>query len=333
MGMLWLATGVILITSAILFFYAIASYWKVGLTGVILSQILIIIYWRESRYRSVVNIVIMASVLLYAAKSSYDRQLHIEQGQLISDAHPYKAIVTAEKLQGLPIPVQRWLTLSRVSSMNNVNLIHIHQQGKLRTTPHGQWTNFKAEQYFSIDPPAFIWSMHMKPYAFVNITGRDKFRDGHGQMLIKIESCFTIGNSSGEEINQGSLMRYLAETIWFPQAALSRYITWESMDDNQALATIHYEGLKASGVFTFNKEGLPISFEGERYGDFNGVFRKEKWHIQTTAFKSFNNIVVPQKSEVTWKLKEGDFNWLLLEVTDVSYNDDVLAVFNQSAKP
>ncbi len=33
-----------------------------------------------------------------------------------------------------------------------------------------------------------------------------------------------------KEIHQGTLLRYLAETMWFPTAALNDYLTWEEMD-------------------------------------------------------------------------------------------------------
>ncbi|GAA4941166.1 hypothetical protein GCM10023314_12670 [Algibacter agarivorans] len=39
-----------------------------------------------------------------------------------------------------------------------------------------------------------------------------------------------------------------------------------------------------------------------------------------TDHKVFNGYKIPYKYEVSWQLKEGDFNWLNLEITDLEYN-------------
>jgi hypothetical protein len=46
----------------------------------------------------------------------------------------------------------------------------------------------------------------------------------------------------------------------------------------------------------------------------------EKWHIESKEFRLFEGIRIPGKSEVTWKLKSGDFTWLKLELLNVEYN-------------
>lgn len=74
-------------------------------------------------------------------------------------------------------------------------------------------------------------------------------------MLIKILSLFTVADSKGKEIDQGSLLRYLAETMWFPTAALNEYLYWEEMDQYNAKVTMTYDEITASGIFTFNDIG------------------------------------------------------------------------------
>jgi hypothetical protein len=129
-----------------------------------------------------------------------------------------------------------------------------------------------------------------------------------------------IANSHGKEIDQGTMLRYLAEMIWFPSAALYDYVTCESVGEMSARATMHDRDVTVSGIFTFNTEGDIIGFEARRYGDFNGKYSLETWSIRITGYKKFNEIRIPNKSEVTWKLNTGDFTWLEVEVTDIDYN-------------
>jgi len=56
----------------------------------------------------------------------------------------------------------------------------------------------------------------------------------------------TIADATGDEIDQGTLVRYLNEMMWFPTAYLNDYIQWEPIDSGSAKATISWQGLSAS---------------------------------------------------------------------------------------
>ena len=48
---------------------------------------------------------------------------------------------------------------------------------------------------------------------------------------------------------------------------------------------------------------------------------KEKWYVKNTGWKDFNGIRIPYKASVLWKLKEGDFNWADMEITEIEFNN------------
>ena len=157
--------------------------------------------------------------------------------------------------------------------------------------------------------------------SFIKINGRDKYMNGKGNMLIKVMSTIPIGNSSGEEMDQGAMLRFLAEIIWLPSAALNDYITWGAVNDSTAHATMINANQKVSGLFYFDQNGDVVGFEGKRYGNFQGHFSLETWYVRILEHKEFNGVRIGNKCEVTWKLRPGDFTWLQLEVTDISYNN------------
>ena len=179
---------------------------------------------------------------------------------------------------------------------------------------------FEAQQYFTISPPGFIWLANVEMKPFFSLVGRDKFVAGKGNMLIKAMSILPIVDAKGPGIDQGSMVRYLSETIWFPQAAIESYISWEGIDTTSAKATINYGGITVAGTFQFTPAGDLQSFEADRYYDRKGMSTLERWHIETKDWAVFDGVRMPVISEVTWKLKEGDFTWLKVEVTDVKYN-------------
>ncbi len=86
----------------------------------------------------------------------------------------------------------------------------------------------------------------------------------------------SVGNSY-YEINQGTLLRYLNEMMWFPSAALNHYIQWEAIDSTSAKATMSYQGVSASALFHFNESGQLTNFVADRYREADGEFILTKW--------------------------------------------------------
>jgi len=142
-------------------------------------------------------------------------------------------------------------------------------------------------------------------------------------MTMKLYNLFPVVRSSGPAIDQGALLRYLAEICWMPTTSLNKNIQWEQIDSASARATIQSGHTKVSGIFNFNASGDFERFEADRYF-INGKEepRLEKWVVTTVpgAYKLFDGIRIPYKSELTWRLKEGEYNWLRLEITDINYN-------------
>lgn len=74
--------------------------------------------------------------------------------------------------------------------------------------------------------------------------------------------------------------------------------------------------------FNISPEGDLVSNETKRYMGQGKNASLEIWHIHNSSFKIFNGIRIPNKSEVIWKLADGDFQWLQLEISEIYYSDD-----------
>lgn len=256
----------------------------------------------------------------FIANFLFNRSVEDEVEELFNNVEHKGEIVTEENLEQLPENVQNWLRYSQVVGKEKITAVRLKQRADMRLEKDKPWMSVQAQQYFTSESPGFIWKANIKMAPLVHISGRDKYQDGKGNMLIKMLSVFTVADSHGEEIDQGTLLRYLAETIWFPSVALNEYITWEEIDTYNAKATMTYGDITASGIFTFNKEGQVINFEAERYGEFDGETRLETWSIPIHDYKEFEGIRIPTKGDVTWKLDTGDFNWFNFEITEIEYN-------------
>ena len=256
----------------------------------------------------------------YIARFVFYQNIEKEVEEIFSKVENKNEIVTKEDVERLPKNVQKWLQYSGVIGKKRITAVRLKQKAEMSLAEDKAWMPVQAEQYFTSQEPSFIWKANIKAAPFIHISGRDKYENGKGNMLIKVLSLFTVADSKGKEIDQGTLLRYLAETIWFPSAALNEYLTWEEIDEQNAKATMTYGDITASGVFTFNSEGEVVKFEAERYGVFDGEIRLETWSIPVRDYKQFEGIKIPTKGNVTWKLDTGDFNWFNFEVTEIEYN-------------
>lgn len=259
----------------------------------------------------------------FTANLLFNKSVEKEIQTLFSSVENKGEIVTKAHVEALPQNVQRWIEYSGVIGKEKITAVRLKQKADMRLENESKWMSVQAEQYFTTEEPGFIWKANIKAAPLVHIAGRDKYLGGKGNMLIKLLSIFTVADSVGKEINQGTLLRYLAEMVWFPSAVLNEYITWDEIDDDHAKATMTYKDVTASGVFAFNEKGEVIEFEAERYGEFDKKFRLELWSISLRDYKEFEGISIPTKGAVTWKLETGDFNWLNLEVTDIQYNKPI----------
>jgi len=201
-------------------------WWLVALGAILLSQTLIILSWNDAKWGTVVNVIILASILVSFHQWKFDRMVKGEvHDLLISSPEQNIGVVTLESTNGLPAIVQKWLKRANVIGKERANTVHLKQEGRMRAKPGSKWMAFKAEQYFTSPTPGFVWKASIDAGNFITIAGRDKYTNGHGNMLIKAMSMITIADSQGEKIDQGTMIRYLAEISWFPSAALNDYIT------------------------------------------------------------------------------------------------------------
>jgi len=274
--------------------------------------------------RIVLTLVAATPVLLliasFAANYLFTHNAEKEVKALFNKIDDKKEIVRKTDLEGLPQSVRNWLEYSQVIGKERIRTVYLKQKGLMRTTEGGKWMPAEAEQYFRVDKPGFIWTAKIKIAPAIYLAGRDKYYEGKGHMLIKLLSLIPIADSRGEEIDQGTLLRYMAEMPWFPTAALSNYIKWEEVDSNRARATMSYGGVTASGVYEFNEKGELVSFTANRYREVNGRYVLQNWGGLTREYREFNSIKIPNKTDVVWKPETGDFTWYKLEITEIEYN-------------
>ncbi|MGE5390355.1 MAG: DUF6544 family protein [Deltaproteobacteria bacterium] len=267
------------------------------------------------------SIFILAIAAVLIADRRFDHKVKGEVQELLADQGQYhRSSVSEADLQEKPASVRTWLARAGITGKQYTGSVWLEHTGTMRTEPGKAWMPFAAEYYYTVDKPGFIWKARVQAAPLIHLSGRDMLYRGHGNMEIKLLSLIPVADARGKEIDQGSLLRYLAEIVWFPTAALSDHIIWEEIGADQARATITVGETSVSGIYTFGQHGMPARFEAQRYMSRDEGYSLEKWVAELYDYQEFNGFLVPGRVQVTWDLPEGEFNWFKATVNRIEYD-------------
>ncbi|MFN1836272.1 DUF6544 family protein [Balneola sp. MJW-20] len=313
-GLIWLTASLLFDLAATLLIIGISFWWVFGFTALILSQLLIIRFWTDAKFGSIINLIIAVMVFSGYSGEAYQKKLTAEKAHFIEMAeisHNLKAYPDK-----LPLIIQKWLKNSGADSITAPAYLVLTQDLQLKTDrDQKEWDQAEAVQLISITEPAFLWNMTMNR-RLITITGRDKYMDQHGDMEIRINN-FPVVDEYGPKTTEASLQRYLAEIVWAPWSAASHHIRWIQFDSLTAEALITDSELKTKGTFIFNENGDVRSFRALRYRHSDDEAEREEWIIDLLKYESMKGIRIPVLAEVSWKTEGDKQTWLRLRIRDI----------------
>lgn len=244
--------------------------------------------------------------------------------ELLKEASPAsERFFKKEDLEALPQPVQRYLATVLREGQPYLRTVRLQQRGEFRlgdaTAP---WKLFTATQHFTIDPPGFVWDAKIEMLPHLSIRVVDMYKHGEGTLQARVLSTISVVDEGpGVEMNSGELMRYLAETVWFPTALLpSSGVAWAPIDDESARATLAHRGTKVSLVFHFNSRNeVDRVFAENRHREVNGTFEPTPWTGHFRNYQVRNGVHIPLEGEVEWNLPEGNLSYWRGHLDKIEY--------------
>ena len=314
-GAVWLAAAVLFVVAVGMYGFGISSWWMVAAAAAVVSQVLALLHWGDAWAATIPNVAVLLVCAVGYGNWQFDRMVRAELEAFRGDQTESAAPVDADRVARMPEPVERWLNYTQIVGQNQPGEVWLRQTGRMRTDPEGGWMEVDAEQYVRLHRPGYLWLASVQAAPLIHLAGRDKLVDGRGEMLIELLSLFPVADASGPEIDQGSLVRYLAEIVWYPSAALEGYVTWKQVDANRAEATIEVGDLSATALFEVDDEGRVVSIEADRYYDRPEGATMERWIIDVPAdsYAAFDGVRVPTRASVSWMLDE-KYTWYELQI-------------------
>ena len=267
-----------------------------------------------------VQIIVIALLMAYRR---FNRDIRQDVESLFAGQSPEKEIIVTEQmLAGLPDPVRRYLTYTGVVGKPLVRTVRLKQKGVIRMGFEDPGRELEAKQYYSAteERPGFVWDATVRMGPLPVVRGRDMYADGKGYMLIKLGALVPVVDGRGEEMDQGAMVRYLSEMIWFPSAFLRENVSFEAIDDHSAKVTLADAGKTASGTMYFDDEGRFTDFVTRRYRAVGDTFELATWSTPVTEYGVLAGLNLPVRGKAVWKLPEGDLPYIDVTITEVEYN-------------
>lgn len=195
-------------------------------------------------------------------------------------------------IRELPEPVTRYFDAVLEEGQEHVRSVQLEQRGEFRMGGRsGSWKPMRATQDYTTSPPGFVWDATIEVVPFIPARVVDAYERGKGSLRARVLSTIPVATAdSSPEMDEGELLRYLGEAVWFPTALLpTAGVGWEPSDDHSARATIKDCGNTASLVFHFD--------------DY-------QWH---------DGLCIPMKASVEWHLPSGDLSYWRARLTAITY--------------
>jgi hypothetical protein len=283
---------------------------------------------REFRHGVLKRVVVAGGAVISAGvcaatlgARSFDRSVRHDVDTMLAKATPNdSATVTEAMLESLPPPVQRYLSYTGVVGKTIPRTAYLAQSGRMRLGPGQPWLCLRAKQYYSAEPPGFVWDGTVRAGPVPVARARDMYLDGTGSMLVKALSLFSVVDVRGEEIDQGAMERYLSEMVWFPSAFLLGNVSFDAVDERSARVTLSDHGRSVTGTLTVDPDGRLTGFVAERYRMTGGGLDLETWWAPVTEYGELAGLRLPVRGKAVWRLADGDFEYIDVRVDELAYD-------------
>lgn len=237
------------------------------------------------------------------------------KGLFASSKNISHEVFTYDRLKGLPKPVQAYFKHVLKEGQPFISYARLRHDGQFKTGMDRDWVDIEGEEYFTAGSPGFVWIGRI-PY----VTARDMYLHGRGRLVVSLLSLIKIVDGTGENFDQGELLRWLTECVWMPTALLpNENLKWSPVNSESALLSFTHKGMKLFCIVYFNDRHEITRFVTKRYM----IEKMETWSGLCGNYKEVMGVKIPARIEAVWNLKSGDFSYARFRVEEIEFNQPV----------
>lgn len=231
-----------------------------------------------------------------------------------------------DELKDVPPVVRRYLSQALNPNQPLVRRLYLEQAGSFNRSnnpPAEQWEPFTARQRVATKRPGFVWDAAIRVSPGFTVRVVDAYVAGEGSWQPSVFGLVDVGGSHGNAaIARDELIRYFAESVWYPTVLLpSQGVQWTAIDAQSARATLTDGALTVSLVFVFNAEGMVERIRSaERTALLNGARVPMPWELSLSGYAVHSGMRVPLKAEAAWMTASGPWPYWRGTVEKLDYD-------------
>lgn len=265
-----------------------------------------------------VLIILIILLALYAVFLIGKKRIERQVGATINELQASCADLSAKKyreeqISDLPEPVQRYFKYALEDGQSYIGSVVLKHNGQFKTALDKEWINIEGEQFFSADEPGFLWKGETALFSV-----RDQYVAGRGKITVTLLNLFRVVEGEGPEYDQGELLRWLGESVWYPTNLLPRPgLSWSPINDNSAELSFNYHEQVLSYKISFGANGEIVQLETKRYMGDEGLYT---WIGRVSNYKKINGMKIPMWIEAYWLLDDGEHCYARFNVKEIKHN-------------
>ena len=244
-----------------------------------------------------------------------------DKSELIERNKAHKIeVFTEELIKDLPEPLKKYLRICGYENMPvPINANVYWAESWLKMSPEKEWRKLHTTQFNSVKPIGR--SAYMKILG-MPVAARDLYRDGYGEMNVKLLNLIKVAFDNSKEVAQSALITTFCEFMLIPGYLLLDNVKWEQIDDYSIRGTVVDNGIEVLGIFYFNEEGLFTHFETfDRYFTTGkNSYKKVKFSVVVESYKTQYKLKIGEKVKVMWHLPEGDYEYYKGTIDRIEFN-------------
>lgn len=321
-GIAWLTVTGFFLLYGILYFAAGKYAWLVGLVAVIISQILIIFVWKDARFGTIPNLIILSVALVglgsYLMHNEFTKRVKkdfMENNVLSTE------ILSENDMAHLPPIVQKYLYYTKSVGQQKIKNFRAEFIGGMRSEPEEEYMKLQSVQYnFYLKPSRYFYMTASK----MNLpaTGLHLYQNETATFEVRLLNWFKIVDAIGDKMNQAETVTLLNDMCFIaPATLIDSRISWQVLDDTTVKAQFKNERITVSAVLYFNELGELVNFiSNDRFDTDGKKYNNYPWATPVTDYRTINGYFLPGRAKLIYQKPEGDFTYGELEYKSVKYN-------------
>lgn len=318
-GSLWLITATLFIVAVLLVLMKKESWQYVAIIAAVISQILIITNWKDAKFGTILNIIILLVSIASWATFHFemvfkaDVKKHIAQTNLSNID-----LLTEADIAALPAPVQKYIRYAGAVNKPKVKNMKIVFDGEMREKGK-DFFKFNSVQYNFFEDPARLFFMKAEMYG-ITVPGYHCYQYATATMQIKLLGLFNVVNVKGTEMNKAETVTVFNDMcLMAPATMIDKRIEWTPVDSLSVKATFTNGVNKITAILYFNEQGQLINFTSD---DRYAVSDMKQYRFSTPVrdYTPMNGINIWKYGETVWHYPDGEFVYGKFTLKSIDYN-------------